>query len=141
MFNKKNDKIETLTGINSSFKGEAEIKGTIRVDGRFEGNLKADWVVIGEKGCLKGDILATGVIVGGTIEGNVNANDSIEIQSKGKIYGDVQTQKLTITEGGLFEGKSKMYKENKQQSPPDVKTNEMNPKQVSVQYSAGKKAM
>ncbi len=141
MFNKKHNKIETLTGLHSLIKGEAEIKGTIRVDGRFEGHLKADWVVVGEKGYLKGDIRATGVIVGGTIEGNIFANDSLEIQSKGKVCGDVQTQKLTITEGGLFEGKSKMNKEDKQQSLSVVKTGELNQKNLSEQYSTEKKAI
>ena len=112
MFNKRHDKIETLIGSNSFLQGEAEIKGTIRIDGRYEGNIKADWVVIGEKGYLKGDVRAGGVIVGGTIEGNITASDSIEINAKGKVLGDVQTQRLTIIEGGLFEGHSSMKREN-----------------------------
>ncbi|NOZ25410.1 MAG: polymer-forming cytoskeletal protein [Nitrospirae bacterium] len=111
MFNKKNDRIETLIGSNTTIKGEIDIKGTIRIDGRFEGTIKADWIVIGESGYLKGDALADGVIVGGTVEGNISTRESVEINSSGKVVGDVQTQKLVIIEGGLFEGRSKMQKE------------------------------
>jgi len=111
MFNKKNDRIETLIGSNTTIKGDIEIKGTIRIDGRFEGTIKADWIVIGESGYLKGDALANGVIVGGTVEGNISTSDSVEINSSGRVFGDVQTQKLVIIEGGIFEGRSKMQKE------------------------------
>jgi cytoskeletal protein CcmA (bactofilin family) len=110
MFNKKHDRIETLIGVNSSIKGTVEIKGTIRIDGSFEGSIKADWVVVGEKGRMKGDIYSNGVTVGGYIEGNINAHEYIEIMSKGKVMGDVLTQKLAILEGGVFEGHSKMQK-------------------------------
>ncbi|MBF0564447.1 MAG: polymer-forming cytoskeletal protein [Nitrospirae bacterium] len=110
MFSKKHDKIETLIGVSSEIKGTIELKGTLRIDGRFEGNVKADWVVLGEKGHLKGDILSSGVIVGGFIEGNINAGEYVEIMSKGRVMGDVFTQRLAILEGGLFEGRSKMQK-------------------------------
>ncbi len=113
MFNKKNDRIETLIGSNTIIKGDIEIKGTIRIDGRFEGTIKADWIVVGENGHLKGDAFANGVIAGGTVEGNISTSESVEINSSGKVFGDVQTQKLVIIEGGIFEGHSKMQKEQK----------------------------
>jgi len=114
MFNKKNDRIETLIGGNTIIKGDIEIKGTIRIDGRFEGTIKADWIVVGENGHLKGDAFANGVVAGGTVEGNISTSESVEINSSGKVFGDVQTQKLVIIEGGIFEGHSRMQKEHKE---------------------------
>ncbi len=113
MFNKKQDRIETVIGSNTVVKGDMEIKGTVRLDGRLEGTIRADWIVIGERGHIKGDAFANGVIVGGTVDGNISTGESIEIQSNGKVYGDVQTQKLTVLEGGVFEGHSKMQKKEK----------------------------
>ncbi|MBF0519085.1 MAG: polymer-forming cytoskeletal protein [Nitrospirae bacterium] len=109
MFNKKHDRIETLIEVNSEIKGIITLKGTLRVDGYFEGNVKADWVIVGEKGHIKGDMVASGVVVGGFAEGNIHASEYIEIMSKGRVLGDVDTQKLAILEGGLFEGHSKMH--------------------------------
>ncbi|NOY39788.1 MAG: polymer-forming cytoskeletal protein [Nitrospirae bacterium] len=115
MFNKKNDRIETLIGSNTIIKGDIEIKGTIRIDGRFEGTIKADWIVVGENGHLKGDAFANGVIAGGTVEGNISTSESVEINSSGKVFGDVQTKKLVIIEGGIFEGRSRMQKGQKEE--------------------------
>jgi cytoskeletal protein CcmA (bactofilin family) len=111
MLGKRVDKVETIIGSNTRIKGEVELKGALRVDGIFEGILHADSIVIGEKGRVKGDIRASAVIIGGTIEGNVYASDYVEIKSKGKMIGDVTTKKLTIIEGGIFEGRSNMTKE------------------------------
>jgi cytoskeletal protein CcmA (bactofilin family) len=111
MFNKNTEKLESLIGANSNFKGDVDTKGTLRIDGSMEGNVNADWVILGEKALLKGDVIARGIVVGGRIEGNLKAKEIIEIKAKGQVYGDVSTNKLTIVEGGLFDGRSSMAKE------------------------------
>jgi cytoskeletal protein CcmA (bactofilin family) len=108
MFSKKYDKVETIIGEKSTVRGEVEIKGTLRVDGKIEGNIRSDWVVIGPKGVVKGDILASGVAVGGVIEGNINSKEAVEIKNKGRVSGDITTPKLVIMEGGIFDGHSMM---------------------------------
>ena len=111
MFTKNTEKLESLIGANSSFKGNIETKGTLRVDGSMEGNASADWVILGEKASIKGDITARGIVVGGRIEGNLRAKEIVEIKSKGQVIGDVSSVKFTIIEGGVFEGRSSMSKE------------------------------
>ncbi len=108
MFSKKYDKVETIIGEKSTVRGEVEIKGTLRVVGTIEGNIRSDWVVIGPKGVVKGDILASGVAVGGVIEGNISSKESVEIKTKGRVSGDITTPKLVIMEGGIFDGHSMM---------------------------------
>jgi len=111
MFSKNTEKLESFIGVNSVFKGDIEIKGTLRVDGMMEGNVTADWVILGEKASLKGDIKARGIIVGGKVEGNLIAGEIVEIKAKGQISGDVSTNKFTIVEGGIFDGRSSMQKD------------------------------
>jgi cytoskeletal protein CcmA (bactofilin family) len=111
MFNKNTEKLESLIGANSNFKGDIDTKGTLRIDGSMEGSVNADWVILGEKALLKGDVAARGIVVGGRIEGNLKAKEIIEIKAKGQVYGDVSTSKLTVVEGGLFDGRSSMVKE------------------------------
>ncbi|MEW6052835.1 MAG: polymer-forming cytoskeletal protein [Nitrospirota bacterium] len=111
MFHKNTEKLESLVGVNSTFKGDIDTKGTLRIDGRMEGNVNADWVILGDKASLKGDIAARGIIVAGVIEGNLRAKEIVEIKAKGRVAGDIQTSKLTIIEGGLFDGRSSMSRE------------------------------
>ena len=110
MFTKNTEKLESLIGANSNFKGDINTKGTLRVDGTMEGNVNADWVILGEKACLKGDVTARGIIIGGRVDGNLRAKEIVEIKSKGQVSGDISTNKLTIIEGGMFDGKSTMQK-------------------------------
>jgi cytoskeletal protein CcmA (bactofilin family) len=110
MFTKNTEKLESLIGANSSFKGDIDTKGTLRIDGNMEGNVNADWVILGEKAYIKGDITSRGIIVGGRVEGNLRAKETVEIRSKGRVSGDISTGKLTIIEGGMFDGRSFMQK-------------------------------
>jgi len=112
MFSKNTEKLESFVGAQSHFKGDIKSKGTLRIDGMVDGNLEADWVILGEKASMKGNVSARGVIVGGKIEGNVAAKEILEIKSKGKVTGDISAPKLTVSEGGIFEGRSTMNRED-----------------------------
>ncbi|MCX8069065.1 MAG: polymer-forming cytoskeletal protein [Thermodesulfovibrionales bacterium] len=111
MFLKKNDRLESLIGEKSEFTGNIITEGTCRIDGKLYGNIKADWVIIGERGMIKGDISSRGVIIGGTLEGNIKADEIVEIKTTGKLTGDIQTMKLSVSEGGIFEGRSQIKRD------------------------------
>lgn len=109
MFSKKN-KLESFIGANTQFEGDIAMTGTLRLDGKVIGNIKTDWLILGDKGVLNGDVTAGGIVVGGTIEGNLNAKDIVEIKHKGKVVGDVTTVRLAVVEGGNIEGRISMGK-------------------------------
>ncbi len=112
MFNKNTEKLESFIGANSTFKGDIETKGTLRVDGIVDGNIVADWGVLGEKSHVKGDITARGIVVGGRVDGNIKAKEIAEIKNKGQLFGEVFTGKLVVVEGGVFDGRSRTHQED-----------------------------
>lgn len=111
MFHKNTEKLESFVGANSSFKGEIESKGTLRIDGAVEGNVSADWVIVGDKARITGDIAARGIVIGGRVDGNLRAKEIVEIKTKGQVFGEIVTVKLMIAEGGIFDGRSTMHRE------------------------------
>ena len=111
MFHKNHEKLESFIGSNTVFKGEIETKGTLRVDGIVEGNIQADWVIVGGKSHITGDIIARGIVVGGRVDGNLKGKEIVEIKNKGQIHGQIFTSKLSIVEGAIFDGKSSMHAE------------------------------
>jgi cytoskeletal protein CcmA (bactofilin family) len=111
MFSKNTEKLESFVGVNSHFKGDIKSKGTLRIDGSVEGNVEADWLILGEKATVKGDVSGRGIIVGGKIEGVLSAREILEIKAKGQVVGDITTPKLMVSEGGILEGRSSMNKE------------------------------
>ncbi|MBF0505657.1 MAG: polymer-forming cytoskeletal protein [Nitrospirae bacterium] len=111
MFTNKNNKLEALIGPNSDFKGDITTQGTFRIDGSFTGNIVADWVILGDNASIKGDISARSVIIGGKVVGNVKAEELVEIKNTGQLAGDISTRKLSVAEGGVFEGRSLVQKD------------------------------
>ena len=105
---KKHPKLEVIIGSDTVIKGEITSKGTVRIDGRFEGTLAAEAVIIGEGAYLLGDISSKTMLAAGRITGNVHSVESVEIQPRGEVCGDIYTSRLTVAEGGIFEGRSYM---------------------------------
>ena len=125
MFSKETDKLETFLGMNSSFKGELNVRGSLRVDGTVEGQLDADYVILSESAEVKGEIKAERIIIGGKMDGKVRAQELVEIKSKGKVFGDIFTPKLTIIEGAELNGKVEMKKEERKVIELELKAREM----------------
>jgi len=111
MFLKKNNKLEALIGPNSEFKGDITAHGTLRIDGKITGNITADSVILGDDAYAAGDIKARCVVIGGRVDGSVNADELVEIKHTGKLFGDIHTIKLSVAEGGIFEGRSIIQKD------------------------------
>ena len=125
MFGKETDKLESFLGMNSNLKGELNIKGTLRVDGTVDGQLEADYVILSESAVVKGAVKAKKIIIGGKIDGSVRAQERVEIKSKGKVLGDIFTPKLAVIEGGEFNGKIEMKREESKVIGLDLKGREM----------------
>ncbi len=97
-------KMETIIGPDSAFQGTIKSKGYVRVDGKVEGGVSAEGVIVGESGHVQGDVTAKTVIVAGKVVGNIVAASGLELQTKGQILGDIRAAQISIAEGSLFEG-------------------------------------
>lgn len=104
---KTNKKIDSLLGENSIFKGEIETQGGLRIDGKVEGKIKADSIIIGEKA----EIEAENISISGKVEGKIIAAHLATVEAKGQVYGEIITQKIAIIEGGILEGGCTRLKE------------------------------
>jgi cytoskeletal protein CcmA (bactofilin family) len=86
--------------------GDIESDGTVRIDGRLEGTIRrAAVVILGAGSSVKGNITAREVLVGGTVEGNVDAADRIELQPSAVVNGDIDSAAILIREGAVIRGR------------------------------------
>lgn len=112
--------ITTLLGRGATFEGKLTFEGTVRIDGRFKGEVFSDDVlVIGEGAQVEATIDVGEVIIQGIVVGNVTAKRSIEIHAPGRVKGDLHTPSLQIDKGVMFEGRSFMEQavQTKQAAP------------------------
>jgi cytoskeletal protein CcmA (bactofilin family) len=112
IFNKTDKKPAKETGttvINTgtSMKGMIDTKGSIFIDGKFEGIIVAtEDVTIGKNGEVLGEICAKVLIVNGMIDGLFDVGQ-INILGSGRVVGKIQYDDLIIEQNGIFEGEGK----------------------------------
>ena len=101
--------IESVIAHGVEIKGDIISQGSLRIDGGVVGklNIKGD-VILGEKGRIKGEVKVDNLIVAGRVEGNVVASGRFEITANGYFKGEVTCSILTIEEGGILDGSSRM---------------------------------
>ncbi len=105
-------KIETVVGNGTEIKGNIVTKGTIRVDGRVEGEIiSEEGVVVGETGIVRGDLTGKSVIVGGKVTGDVSSHSTVELLPTAQLVGDVRAVRLVIAEGVVFDGNCETVKD------------------------------
>jgi len=106
--------ITAFLGKGTEFKGVLSFEGTIRVDGKVDGEvISKDTLIAGEGAFLQGEIAVGTIICSGKIVGNVNASQKVHIIAPGIVQGNIKTPKLIIEEGVTFDGKSEMAGEKK----------------------------
>ena len=97
--------INTLVGSGSVIRGELKISGFIRIDGDIEGNLDVSGrVIVGENARIRGDVRSRLITIGGVIQGDVIAPESVTILSTGMVLGSVLTKKLSIEDTVILNG-------------------------------------
>ena len=95
----------TFLGKGSHFKGIVTFEGTIRIDGRLEGEIHTKGtLVVGEHAVIEGDIGADVVISGGRVTGNIIASQKVQLLSTGVVLGTIKTPLLSVEEGVRFMG-------------------------------------
>jgi cytoskeletal protein CcmA (bactofilin family) len=95
----------------SEFEGKLTFEGTVRIDGKFKGEIYSDAnLVVGESGKVDANIQIGSISISGEVKGNVTARTKVEIHPPAVVHGNIQTPSLVIEEGAFFEGNCVMEK-------------------------------
>jgi cytoskeletal protein CcmA (bactofilin family) len=101
--------LNALLGKGSAFEGKLVFEGTVRIDGKFSGEIvSTDTLIIGEGAEVKAQIQVGSLVIVGEYNGDAKASKSIEIKAPGKVRGTLTTASIVIERGVFFEGHCKM---------------------------------
>jgi cytoskeletal protein CcmA (bactofilin family) len=101
----KDDSNNSTIGEGSTFEGKFYISGSLRIDGKFEGEIKTDEeLVVGQTGKVKTNINAKTVVVAGVVIGNIVAEKEVTLLETAKVSGDIETPMLTLQRGVITHG-------------------------------------
>lgn len=113
------DHVMTTLGEDTDFKGTLKFKHTLKIEGKFEGDITTDGnLIVGRTGEVRAEIRAGSLVVEGKVHGNITAEDLIELRSTAEMHGDITAAKLKIDEGVIFVGKTDVQPKERRMSGP-----------------------
>lgn len=93
----------TITGNGAKLEGKFDISDSIQIECEIGGELKVGGkLVIGHRGSVRADVQTVDAIIHGEYEGNMVATGSVEISPTGRADGNIETNSLVISKGGLL---------------------------------------
>jgi len=99
----------TYIAPSTTIVGKISGKGSYVFCGRMDGECDVDGpVTLAEDGHWKGTLRATDVIVAGTVEGDVVADQRVEIAGTAQITGSLAGRSIAVAEGAVIEGDIKV---------------------------------
>ena len=99
----------TLLAKGVHLKGEIRVEGTVRIDGRLEGEIHTKGqVIVGEDGLVQGTIAAGTVVSSGRIKATVTAVERVQLLKTAVLIGEVHAPVLMMEEGAKMQGTTDM---------------------------------
>src|SRR3954454_8882552 len=100
--------------------GQIFSREDLYIDGEVEGTVEAleHKLTIGPNGTVRATIKAREVVALGSIHGNVEAADKIEIRKDAKLIGDIRMARIIIEDGAYFKGMSEIVKPEPPKATP-----------------------
>ena len=103
--------VVAFVGHGVEFKGVIKYQGSVRIDGRLDGEVHAEGTLyLGEQAVITAKISAQSVISKGQITGNITAREKVQLLSPAVMNGEVFSPSLLIEEGVQFNGTLEMSK-------------------------------
>src|SRR5579863_9386677 len=95
-----------VIGKSVMIKGQIFSREDLTIDGEIDGSveLHEHRLTVGPNGKLQAGVKAREVVVLGTIHGNVEASDKIDIRKDARLVGDIKTARIVIEDGAYFKG-------------------------------------
>jgi cytoskeletal protein CcmA (bactofilin family) len=111
---------QATIGRSLVIKGEVSGSESLYIDGTIEGtiNFADNRVTIGRNGHVAANITAKELVIMGTVKGNVECTDRLDIRSEGSLTGDVVTERISVEDGAIMKGSVEVKTSGQQKKKP-----------------------
>lgn len=136
----KEGRLSGFVGNGTVLTGETSFQAMLRVDGHLTGRVSSDvgTLVIGSTGRVDANIAVAAAVINGTVNGDVTATERVELGRTAKVIGNIQSPRLMIEDGAIFEGSCTMQKSREAlekraaEMKPDLTTNDLLPLETDL---------
>lgn len=109
--NKPQNRIDSLIGAGTVVEGSIRFTGGLHIDGEVKGNVVAtegatsSTLVLSEQARIEGSVDVAHFVINGTVAGPVRVSESLEMQPRARIVGDVEYTLIEMHQGAVIEGR------------------------------------
>lgn len=130
--------VSAFVGVGVEFKGVIRYNGTLRIDGKVEGEIHTDGVLlVGKDAVLTAKVSAGTVISKGKITGDISAKEKVRLLSPAILNGSVKAPTLSMEEGVLFNGNIEMARAEVRELSREAAMRAANPQTPAVKRVTG----
>lgn len=110
-------------GKNVTITGQIFSREDLYVDGEVEGTIELaeNKLTIGANGKVKAGIHAREVVIIGSVQGDVEATERVDIRKDARLVGNIKTARIVIEDGAVFKGSIDIVKPEAKAAPPAPK--------------------
>ena len=95
----------TIIGKPVSLEGILECSGNVLLSGRMTGKIMSPGIIYIEKGgSVKGNIMSDHAIIEGSVDGELNVKEKVELGKFSRVKGDIMAGSLAIERGAFISG-------------------------------------
>jgi cytoskeletal protein CcmA (bactofilin family) len=122
-------------------KGQILSREDLYLDGEMEGTVEVPdhRLTIGPHAKLQAGIRAREVVVLGSVNGNVEASEKIDIRKDAKLAGDIKTGGIIIEDGAYFKGSIDIVRPTEAKQAPRPQQQQAQPAPAAAPVAAGDK--
>ena len=108
----KEGRLSGFVGHGTVLTGETTFHAMLRVDGNLVGTVSSEsgTLIVGANGQVDANIVVAAALINGVVNGDIVAHEKIQLGRTARVIGNIQTPKLLIEDGALFEGACSMMK-------------------------------
>lgn len=139
-----NNTPDTVISAEVEITGAIKSNGSVRIDGKLEGELHCNGdAIIGKTAQVTGNLNVSSVSIEGTLKGNIVAKDRIAMKSTARVNGDIKAKRLSVEDGVTFVGRSEVNPSGSpiNQAPVIVETEGEDEAEAEVEGAAAARSL
>lgn len=108
----KEGRLSGFVGHGTVLSGETNFQAMLRVDGHLVGSVASDsgTLIVGANGQVDANISVSSAVINGVVNGDIIATEKVQLGRGARVIGNIQTPRIIIEDGAIFEGGCTMLK-------------------------------
>jgi cytoskeletal protein CcmA (bactofilin family) len=136
------DQLIAFVGKGVTVKGVINYKGTVKIDGCFEGEINTEGILlVGSEAVIKAQVSAGSVVSYGKVVGDIMASEKVSLMAPAVLNGSLKTPVLSMEEGVLFTGQLEMTEKAQQPERADRISSHVQPAITPVRVTSTMKVV